>query len=76
MREDGRQSYGLQLSRLLHSYFIDSLVHVHGDVDSVKDIDGLASLFNDHREVRLPHFTTEEQKLSCPSFSKRVEKTQ
>jgi len=76
MGEDGLQSLGSNFLRLLDPNFVDGLVHMHGDVKAVQDMDSLAALPGDDLEVGLPHITADERQLSRPFFAKRPKKAQ
>jgi hypothetical protein len=76
MGEDGSQPLRPQFSCLLRPNFVDGLVHMHGDVKAVQDMDSLAGLPGDDPEVGFPHIATDEEQLSRPFLAKGPEKAQ
>jgi hypothetical protein len=76
MGEDGGQSLCLQFPSLLCPDLIDGLVHMHGDVKAVQNMDGLAGLLGDDLEVGFPHIAADEEQLSRPLLAEHPEKAQ
>ena len=76
MGENRHQSLGFQFPGLLGPDLINGLVHVHGDVKAVQDMDGLAGLLGDDLEVGFPHIAADEAQLSRPLFAEHPEEAQ
>jgi hypothetical protein len=76
MSKDGVPAFVLQLTSLLSANLINCLVHMHDDMKTVQEMNGLAGFLGDDLEVRLPHIAADKEQLRRPLFAEGSEKAQ
>lgn len=74
MFENGGQSLGFQVPRLLSPDFINGLVHMHCDMETIQNMNRLAGFLGNDFQIWLPHVRTNEKQLCRSLFAECPEK--
>ena len=76
LRRDRLIALGRERPRFLRAPFVDCLVQMGHDVEPIQDMEGLAGLFRNHAQVRLPRVTPDRVQPVAPLGADPAEEPQ